>query len=275
MQGRGPPVRVRDTKLFPGAMDGHSGSDDNHSVCSEVPDLVDYPYDSDDDDQPDLPGGASMTPSQWKQHQMRKAGLEERMESESDEDEGRPSEDGDIQDSGCHTPVEDDLEGVNSGPGSVAMFVRLSEMANQFMQTVNEFKLQSTASRSKAPMRYPSPPLPSKKRKVMADFSPPRNAPELVSGTQEEDEIERDSLSSQTSRTPRKRLLAPWKIMDVKLKSRMSKSEAMAEFSQIAAADLAKAGPCDDYRPPADALGGFKPAQVKYHNFVLSNLEFL
>ena len=189
------------------------------------------------------------------------------MESESDEDEGRPSEEADLQDSGCHTPVEDDLQHANSGPGSVAMFVRLSEMADQFMQTVNEFKRQCTGSRSKAPMRCPSPSLPLKKRKVVADFSPPRTAPDLVSATQAEDEIERDSLSSQTSRTPRRRLLAPWKIIDVKLKSRMSKSEAMAEFGEVAAADLAKAGPCDDYRPPADALGEFKPAQVKYFCF--------
>jgi hypothetical protein len=74
--------------------------------------------------------------------------------------------------------------------------------------------------------------------------------------------MERDSLCSQSSRLSRKRLLAPWKLIDVKLKSKVERSDAMAAFSEIAAADLAKAGPQDDYRISEDSLGGFKRAQV-------------
>ena len=39
----------------------------------------------------------------------------------------------------------------------------------------------------------------------------------------------------------------------------------MTAFSEIAAADLAESGTFDDYRIPADTLGGFKPAQVMFH----------
>jgi hypothetical protein len=74
--------------------------------------------------------------------------------------------------------------------------------------------------------------------------------------------MERDSLVSQSSRTPLKRLIARWQIIAVKQKSSHSKSEAYDAFKEIAVEDLAKAGPCEDVCPSAEDLGGFKRAQV-------------
>ena len=73
--------------------------------------------------------------------------------------------------------------------------------------------------------------------------------------------MESDSLSSHTS-GPSKRLLAPWKLILVKQKSKSSKQEVMQEFSDIAESDLLKSGFSAETRAPANGLGGFKPAQV-------------
>jgi hypothetical protein len=75
----------------------------------------------------------------------------------------------------------------------------------------------------------------------------------------------------ESSRVPRKRLLVTGKLIDVKQKSMVDRSEAMNSFSEIATADLAKAGASDEYRISEDSLSGFKPAQVMLH-VLLSNL---
>ena len=58
--------------------------------------------------------------------------------------------------------------------------------------------------------------------------------------------MELDSLCLQSSRVPRKKLLAPWRLINVKLKSKCSKSEAIEEISEYTASDLSKAGPSED-----------------------------
>ena len=50
--------------------------------------------------------------------------------------------------------VHDDTDQDNSGQGSVAMFHRLFEMANQFMETVKSHQKQATGTARK---RHPSP----------------------------------------------------------------------------------------------------------------------
>ncbi len=88
----------------------------------------------------------------------------------------------------------------------------------------------------------------------------------MVAATQEDENMESDSLSSHTSR-PRKRLLAPWKLVLVKLKSKYTKLEVMQEFAEIAENDLLKTGFGDEARKSVDSLGGFKPAQVMLDKF--------
>ena len=83
-----------------------------------------------------------------------------------------------------------------------------------------------------------------------------------MSATPFDDDMERDSLASYSSRTPRKRLIARWQIIAVKPKPTYSKSEAYDAFKEIAVEELAKAGPCEDVRPSVEDLGGFKRAHV-------------
>ena len=275
MQGCGPTVPDHPSESYPGArMDGHSGSenDDSADQGDKIPELCDT---SDDDcyepDEPDPRPRFRIPSSQWKSEKHRAIQAPSRCESESAEVEGQGSDDGEMRLSESEGDFEDDEDQVsNSGPqaGSVDMFVRLAEMANQFMDTVKEMR-KST----KFPKRDASPP-PTKQRKKKLTFTPPRKAPDVVGPTQEldDDDMERDSLSSETSRAPRKRLLAEWRVVDVINKSKLERSEAMVAFSEIAAADLSKSGPSDDFRMSEASLGGFKPAQVMFHA-LLSNIN--
>ena len=85
--------------------------------------------------------------------------------------------------------------------------LKLSEMSNQFMETVNQLKARAPASRSKDAMGDSPHLLPPKQKKRMLDFTPPRNARDIVKATQDDEDMELDSLCSHSSRIPRKRLL--------------------------------------------------------------------
>ena len=116
--------------------------------------------------------------------------------------------------------------------GSVAMFNnKLTKMADEFMRTVKQLREQTSSSKegNVDSLRFPV----HNSRKRSLNFSPPRGGRVVVPATQEEEDMESDSLSSHTSR-PRKRLLAPWKLILVKQKSKCSKQEVMQEFAEIA-----------------------------------------
>ena len=85
-------------------------------------------------------------------------------------------------------------------------------MANEFMETVKQFKEQATSKDGKGdPLYLPD----SNPRKRSLNFTPQRGGRVAVAATQEHEDMESDSLSSHISR-PRKRLLAPWTLILVK-----------------------------------------------------------
>ena len=97
----------------------------------------------------------------------------------------------------------------------------------------------------------------------MRPFTPPKHGRLLVPATQYDDEeFERDSLASQSSRTSRVRLIGKWTVVMVKHKSECAKDEAIDAFKLYADDELAKAGSCDDVVPRKDGLGYFKRAHV-------------
>jgi hypothetical protein len=150
--------------------------------------------------------------------------------------------------------------------GSVAMLYKLPAMADEFMETVRQFKQQTARSNdgNADPMHLPAA-KPRKRSLNNLNLTPPRKAREVVQATQDDDDdMESDSLSSHTSHTRRKRLLAPWKLILVELNSKCSIQEVMDEFAEFAVGDLLKAGVSDDIRRSEDAIGGFKPAQVLF-----------
>ena len=130
------------------------------------------------------------------------------------------------------------------------MFQKLSEMENELMETVKVFKGQATSSKLGNGNSLQSPTSNSRRRSL--DFTPT------------EEDMELDSLCSHNFRAPRKKLLAQWKLIPVKQKSKCSKSKVMEEFAEFAARDLSKAGLSDDFLRSEGSLGRFKPAQVMF-----------
>ncbi len=132
-------------------------------------------------------------------------------------------------------------------------------MADEFMRTVKQLREQTSSSKegNVDSLHFPVP----NSRKQYLNFTPQRKGREVVAATQEDEDMESDSLSSHSSRR-RKRLFAPWKLVLVKLKSKSTKLEVMQEFAEIAENDLLKSGFSDEARQSVDSLGGFKPAQV-------------
>ena len=137
-------------------------------------------------------------------------------------------------------------------------------LASQFNDTLKE--LHSTKqSRKSARSYFEFPPSPPRKRP--APFTPPRVGWDLVSATQEDDyfDCDGDSLASQSSHTPRKRLIAKWHLVDVKLKSECTKDEAFAAFCDIVVDELVIDGSSDDIALRKDDLGLFRRAHVSFY----------
>ena len=184
-------------------------------------------------------------------------------EGSFDEEEAEES-DGDMDDECEEEEKEEEMDEYGPALSKSEVMQRLSNLANAFSDTVKELK-SSKPSRKLAHSDFEFPT--SLSRKKAAPFTPPRSSRDFVSATQEDDEwdFERDSVASQSSRTPRKRLIERWQVVDVKRKSDSTKEEVLEMFADFAIDELAKAGPSDDVVAREDDLGLFRRVQVRFH----------
>ena len=139
---------------------------------------------------------------------------------------------------------------------------KLSELASLFSRTVQQLRKQIPASSNRT-VRSDS----------LSRCTPPRSAPDIIPSTQDppEDEVEYESDSVSSSRSTRKKLIAPWRTIIVKERSEFSQEEAYAEFAEYAQDDLAKAGPQKDVKIGKDDYGGFKAAHVSAHSILFNS----
>ena len=204
---------------------------------------------------------SAVSPSLYRKERMRER-EEEIEDRHSDEEEEDYEEEGQEEDDG---DMEGDLqeeETVEYGPAlsKNGVMDRLKMLASKFNDTLRELE---TTKQSRKSARsefdfHPSPP-----RKRHAPFTPPKHGRLLVPATQyEDDEFDRDSLTSQSSRTTRKKLIGEWTVVLVKLKSECSRDEAIDAFKEYADDEIAKAGSCEDVIPRKDGLGYFKRTHV-------------
>ena len=204
---------------------------------------------------------SAVSPSLYRKEKMRE-GEEEIEDRESDEKEEDYEEEEQEEDEGDMEGNFQEEEMVEYGPAlsKNGVMDRLKMLASKFNDTLRELE---TTKQSRKSARsefdfHPSPPC-----KRHAPFTPPKHGRLLVPATQYEDEeFERDSLASQSSRTTRVRLIGKWTVVMVKLKSECAKDEAIEAFKIYADDELAKAGSCDDVVPRKDGLGYFKRAHV-------------
>ena len=128
----------------------------------------------------------------------------------------------------------------------ILMMERLDRLANEFKDTVHALKSGKGMARRISPVKRPRS----------------ARSPSVVSEPVGDDDMDRDSMASFGSRTPRKKLLAEWILVSTLMKTEHDKESAMEVFGEIAAEDLAISGPIDDERPKKSDLGGFKINRV-------------
>jgi hypothetical protein len=153
-------------------------------------------------------------------------------------------EDEEVNDSDVEIPNQDVLE-------------KLSDLASQFTRTVEKLR-----SKSLAPSKASTKSSVSHRSDRSCRMTPPLGGEELIPNTQpsDDEEFEKDSVCS--SHTSRKKLIAPWRSIFVKMRDSCTEEEAFAEFAEYAMHDLAKAGPSLDVKIKEDDLGGYKKAHV-------------
>jgi hypothetical protein len=83
---------------------------------------------------------------------------------------------------------------------SAAMFSKITEMSRQLAEMMEMHRKQQLMAKKKNCMRSDSPPL-AKSRKLKSPFTPTRTAADIIGATQADEDFERDSLASQSSRT--------------------------------------------------------------------------
>ena len=76
-------------------------------------------------------------------------------------------------------------------------------MSHQFAEMMEMHRKQQLMAKKKTArgaLSFDSP-SPAKSRKLKSPFTPPRNAADIIGATQADEDFERDSLASQSSRT--------------------------------------------------------------------------
>ena len=148
--------------------------------------------------------------------------------------------------------MDDDDETTDSRtePINESMQLRkLAKLASEFNKTVNEIRERSRQQAFQFPRDAVSTSNRRKKRMGRSE-----------SGTDDNDMS--DSISSQLSRTPRKRRIAKWEVLSEIQKSEHTKEEAFNHFAKIAKDELAKGGPVLGYVVKEGDLGGFRRNRV-------------
>ena len=85
-----------------------------------------------------------------------------------------------------------------------AMFSKFTEMTRHFAEMMEQHRKEQLMAKKKtarSALSFDSPPPPPKTRKLPIRFTPERNAAEIISATQVDEDFERDSLVSQSWRT--------------------------------------------------------------------------
>jgi hypothetical protein len=204
--------------------------------------------------------------------ELEREGLEE-FESGLEEDEAAHDSD-DVPSSAGSERIYgsdgEDLEGIDSDDAvrEPDVLDKLSRLATQFTQTVEKLRKKGVGS-GKALKRL----VPWSKSIGSSRFTPPCESEEMIESTQHDDEEECEEESVASSQARRKRLLAPWRTVMIRIRDDISEEEAFADFAEYATQDLAKAGLTNDVKSRPDDLGGFRKNHVSY--FGLSRPMFI
>ncbi len=116
---------------------------------------------------------------------------------------------------------------------------------------------------ARAALSFESPP-PAKSHTFKSPFTPPRTAADIICATQANEDFERDSLASQSSRTTARVWLQEKYVKVATLyKDELSPDEIKERIRDSAFSAMAKSAIYEDLNPADRAYGGFKENNVR------------
>jgi hypothetical protein len=141
------------------------------------------------------------------------------------------------------------------------MISKITEMSRQLAEMMEMHRKQQLMAKKKtarAALSFESPPL-AKSRTYKSPFTPPRTAADIIGATQANEDFERDSLASQSSRTTaRIRLQEKYVKVATLYKDELSPDEIKERIRDIAFSAMATSAIYEDLNPTDRAYGGFK-----------------
>ncbi len=151
---------------------------------------------------------------------------------------------------------------------SAAMYSKITEMSRQLelaemMEMHRKQQVMEKKKSARSSLSFESPP-PAKFRKFKSPFTPPRTAPDIIGATQADEDFERDSLASQSSRTTtRSRLQEKYVTVATLYKDELTPDEIKKHIREIAFTAMAKSVTYEDLDPADTAYGGLKKNNVR------------
>ena len=149
---------------------------------------------------------------------------------------------------------------------SAATFSRITELSRQLAEMTELHRKQQLMEKKKtarSSLSFDSPP-PAKSRRFKAPFTPPRTAPDIIGATQADEDFERDSLASQSSRsTARIRLQEKYVKVATFYKDEMTPEEIKKRIRDIAFTAMTKSAIYEDIDAADTDHGGFKKKNVR------------
>jgi len=148
---------------------------------------------------------------------------------------------------------------------SAAMYSKITEMSRQLAEMMEMHRKQQLMAKKKtarAELSFESPP-PAKFPNFKSPFTPPRTAADIIGATQADEDFERDSRASQSSRTTaRIRLQEKYVTVATLYKDELSPDEIKKRIREIAFTAMAKSVIYEEIDPADKAFCGFKKKNV-------------
>ena len=146
------------------------------------------------------------------------------------------------------------------------MVAQFLNVTRQFTATLEDMRkqdlMQSRGNLSRKSLDFDSLQPPHRVRPQK--FTPPYKSSKLISASPEDFDFDARSMTSQSSRTARTRLMAPFREIGTRLKVEFNADEIKKWIEDHARTEMLKAGDLEDLRAKSTHVGGFRQANVRF-----------
>jgi hypothetical protein len=189
-----------------------------------------------------------------------------RMKDRPNSSSGSDEEEEEVEEEVVDQSIDGESGTFFQSKSSAATFSRITELSRQLAEMTELHRKQQLMENKKtarSSLSFDSPP-PAKSRRFKAPFTPPRTAPDIIGATQADEDFERDSLASQSSRTTaRIRLQEKFVTVATLYTDELSPDEIKMRIRDIAFTAMAKSVIYEDIDAADTAYGGFKKKNVR------------